>query len=109
MSIDSPAGAPTHATFKYMGVLPDADYRATVLAMGLMDASFNQATQDTSQDFFVLAGDANHDGVIDGDDYAMIDAGFNLGKTGFSHGDFNYDGVIDGDDYAIIDAAFNAQ
>ena len=57
-------------------------------------------------DLGVFAGDADHNGVIDFDDYAFIDNGFNNGLTGFGNGDFNYDGAIDFDDYAIIDNAF---
>ena len=30
-------------------------------------------------------------------------------KTGWHNGDFNYDGVINGDDYTLIDNAFNTQ
>jgi autotransporter-associated beta strand protein len=62
-------------------------------------------------------GDANLDGVVDGSDYSLIDAGYASQQPGFtgtvlsgwSNGDFNYDGVIDGSDYALIDNAFNNQ
>jgi hypothetical protein len=47
--------------------------------------------------------------VINFDDYARIDNGFNNAFTGFSNGDFNYDGVVNFDDYALIDFAFNNQ
>ncbi len=56
---------------------------------------------------YTLAGDANLDGKIDGDDYFMIDAGIAGHKTGYANGDFNYDGVINADDYFIIDSHFN--
>jgi hypothetical protein len=59
--------------------------------------------------FRVFAGDADGNGVINFDDYARIDNGFNNGHTGFSNGDFNYDGVVNFDDYSIIDNAFNTQ
>ena len=45
---------------------------------------------------YTYGGDANLDGVINSDDYALID-------HGFYNGDFNYDGVINGDDYFLID------
>ena len=30
-------------------------------------------------------------------------------QSGWFNGDFNYDGLINGDDYAVIDNAFNTQ
>jgi hypothetical protein len=56
---------------------------------------------------FILAGDANHDGVIGGDDFFAIDAGFASQVGGFSHGDFDYNGRVDADDYWLIDANYN--
>ncbi len=60
---------------------------------------------------YTYFGDANLDGIVDGSDYSLIDAGYASGGglTGWYHGDFNYDGVIDGSDYALIDNAFNNQ
>ncbi len=58
---------------------------------------------------YTLYGDANLDGVVDGDDYTLIDNGFNNRLTGWRNGDFNYDGVVNGDDYTLIDNAFNNQ
>ena len=55
---------------------------------------------------YTLAGDANLDGKIDGDDYFKIDAGIASHVTGYANGDFNYDGRIDADDYFIIDSHF---
>jgi parallel beta-helix repeat protein len=50
-----------------------------------------------------LAGDANWDGRINADDYALIDRGFARHLTGWSNGDFNGDGKVDSKDYLIID------
>jgi hypothetical protein len=92
------------------GQLNDGNYRATLASNAtLEDIAGNSQRMQSSLDFFVLAGDANHDHVIDFDDYVRIDTGFNNQLTGFSNGDFNYDGVIDFDDYVIIDHAFNSQ
>jgi len=33
----------------------------------------------------------------------------NTPLTGWYNGDFNYDGVVNGDDYTLIDNAFNSQ
>jgi hypothetical protein len=63
-------------------------------------------------------GDANLDGVVDSNDYDMIDNAWLLWTTqetipegGFRWGvgDFNYDGVIDSNDYDKIDNAFMLQ
>jgi hypothetical protein len=101
------------ATFSFpgyeYGVLPNGAYRATLLAAGVTDPAGNPLPANHVLNFFFLQGDADHDNDIDGDDYFLIDNGFNTGLGGFENGDFNYDGVIDGDDYAIIDLAFNTQ
>ena len=49
---------------------------------------------------YTYAGDANLDGIINGDDYFRIDSGFAASSTGFIKGDFDYNGRIDADDYA---------
>ena len=63
---------------------------------------------------YTYFGDANLDGQVNGQDYALIDAGFLSQKTatkltGWYNGDFNYDGKIDASDYTLIDNAFNTQ
>jgi len=58
---------------------------------------------------YTYGGDANLDGVVNGDDYFQIDSAFPAGATGWFNGDFNYDGSINGDDYFIIDSNFPAQ
>ena len=54
-------------------------------------------------------GDTDFNGVVNFDDYARIDAGFNAHLSGWSHGDFDLNGVVNFDDYALIDLAFNTQ
>ena len=55
-------------------------------------------------------GDANLDGVVDANDYDVIDKNFLFtpepDHMGWWTGDFNYDGVIDANDYDRIDRAF---
>jgi hypothetical protein len=55
---------------------------------------------------YTWGGDANLDGLLDGDDYFAIDSHvLNSGFVfGFHNGDFDYNGAIDGDDYFIIDS-----
>lgn len=53
-----------------------------------------------------IPGDVNGDGVLNADDYALIDHGLAAGLTGHINGDLNGDGVVDYKDYLIIDTAF---
>ncbi|MGE5611419.1 MAG: hypothetical protein ACM359_19375, partial [Bacillota bacterium] len=54
-------------------------------------------------------GDVVLNGVIDGDDYFLVDSGFISQLHGYQNGDVNFDGVVDGDDYFLIDSAFITQ
>lgn len=64
--------------------------------------------------YLTLPGDANSNGKIDADDYAILDRGFaryNAGAiaasdAGWTDGDFNGDGVVDAADYFLIDTTF---
>ncbi len=58
---------------------------------------------------YTYGGDANLDGVVNGDDYFQIDSAFPTNGHGWFNGDFNYDGVVNGDDYFVIDSNFPAQ
>ncbi|MGE5611197.1 MAG: cohesin domain-containing protein [Bacillota bacterium] len=54
-------------------------------------------------------GDVDLNGVVDGDDYFLIDAGFISKLDQYRNGDIDLNGVIDGDDYFLVDAAFISQ
>jgi hypothetical protein len=54
-------------------------------------------------------GDGNLDGLVNADDYFLIDSGFITQGKGYQSGDFNYDGVINADDYFLIDSAYIGQ
>lgn len=54
-------------------------------------------------------GDANLDGQIDADDFALIDRGFAKRLGTWSDGDFNYDGVVTSADYFQIDRTYFQQ
>ncbi|MCY2952158.1 MAG: lamin tail domain-containing protein [Planctomycetota bacterium] len=54
-------------------------------------------------------GDANLDGLVNADDYFLIDSAFISQAKGFYNGDFNYDDIINADDYFLIDSAFISQ
>jgi hypothetical protein len=105
--------SPSNATFTFpgyaSGVLPNGNYQASLPAASVTDVAGNPLASDVLLNFFFIQGDADHNGVINFDDYARIDLAFNTGLSGFGNGDFNYDGVVNFDDYAIIDLAFNSQ
>jgi autotransporter-associated beta strand protein len=54
-------------------------------------------------------GDANLDGIINADDYALLDQGFAQNGSVWTQGDFNYDGVVNQSDYLLLDRAFAQQ
>jgi hypothetical protein len=84
------------------GTLPDGNYRATLLAGSLKDASLNPLAADYKFDFYVLAGDANRDRKVDAADLGILSLNWQgTGKT-FSQGDFNYDGKVDINDLYIL-------
>ena len=58
---------------------------------------------------YTWAGDANLDGMVNADDYGLIDRGFISQKRGWYNGDFNYDTFVNADDYGMIDRAFVEQ
>ncbi|HZZ43721.1 MAG TPA: dockerin type I repeat-containing protein [Tepidisphaeraceae bacterium] len=100
----------------------DSTYVATAPTLDLTAAAFDTARLGTGltstgggADFdnvlirSLAPGDANHDGVINADDYALIDRGAAKALTGWSNGDFNNDGVIDQNDYLLIDTSYLQQ
>lgn len=54
-------------------------------------------------------GDANLDGTIGPDDYALIDRGIALQLAGWVDGDFDYSGTIDAGDYLLLDESYGFQ
>ncbi|HZZ43493.1 MAG TPA: aspartyl protease family protein [Tepidisphaeraceae bacterium] len=55
-----------------------------------------------------LIGDANLDGKINADDYALLDRSFakSLTSAYWQDGDFNYDGIITTADYLLLDTTY---
>jgi hypothetical protein len=97
------AGNPSANTT--LGVLRGSDY------LVVAGASFNGFAVSASDVVvkYTYYGDSDFNGVVDGDDYARADNGFNLALTDWFAGDFDLNGLIDGDDYSLLDAAFNTQ
>ena len=58
---------------------------------------------------YTYYGDTDFNGMVNFDDYAHLDQGFNNQLAGWINGDSDFSGAIDFDDYALIDLAFNKQ
>jgi hypothetical protein len=57
---------------------------------------------------YTYNGDANLDGAINGDDYALVDNGYNAQLADWENGDFNYGPSINASDYTMLDNAYNS-
>ncbi len=74
-------------------------------AVGYADGADGIATGITSGQIevkYTRYGDANLDGVVNGDDFAILIGHLNKIAPGWDDGDFNYDGVVNGDDFALL-------
>ena len=106
----SQAVVPATGTYTFPGVgsgiLPDGNYRATLVGAGVTDLAGNALSTNHLHDFFVFAGDANRDRSVDIGDFSILASRFNLPGT-FSQGDFNYTGMTEIGDFAILASKFN--
>jgi hypothetical protein len=89
------------------GTLPDGDYRLTIPAGAVTDVAGNGTAGDFVFDFFVLAGDANHDRSVDFNDLVALAQNYNTAGKTFAQGDFNYDGSVDFNDLVILAQRYN--
>jgi hypothetical protein len=93
---------------KNLGAITGANFQS---ANGGAGALFNGRTVAGTDTLikFTFNGDTDLNGVVNFDDYARTDSGFNNNRTGWFNGDFDYNGVVNFDDYSLIDQAFNTQ
>jgi hypothetical protein len=111
---DLPAGAATlswdaatlTATWTFAS-LADANYRATLHAAGVSDRSNNAMAQDYVLDFFVLAGDANRDRVVNFADLLALARNYNTSGRAWADGDFTGDGVVNFNDLLTLARSYN--
>jgi predicted outer membrane repeat protein len=73
------------------GALPDGNYRATLAASGIRDASQNPLAANHVFNFFFLAGDANHDRSVGFADLVILAQNYGTTARDFAHGNLNYD------------------
>jgi hypothetical protein len=101
------------ATFSYTGnasgiagVLPDGNYRATLLAAGITNPGGTPLQQDHVFNFFFQNGDANHDGRVNLSDFNVLAANFGQSPRDFAQGDFNYDNAVNLSDFNLLASRF---
>ena len=96
-------------TFNGLPILPDANFRATILSSGpghgVQDAAGN-AVATYVHDFFYLRGDANRDKRVNLDDFNILAANFGQSFREWEQGDFTYDNVVNLDDFNLLAARF---
>ena len=82
--------------------LPDGNYTADLPAGGAYDAAGNLNAQSFLLDFFILAGDANHDRTVNALDFNALASNFGLPNVDFTQGDFNHDGIVNTLDFGAL-------
>jgi hypothetical protein len=81
---------------------PDGNYHLTLPAGSVEDNAGNPLETTFTFDFFVLAGDANRDRVVDVADLGILATNWQNNQTTFSLGDFSYNGRVDVTDLGIL-------
>ena len=101
------------ATFSYTGsgggmsgVLPDGNYRATIVAAGVSSGAGAAMGADHVLEFFFLGADATRDGRVNLSDFNVLAANFGQSNRDFTQGDVTYDGVVNLSDFNILAARF---
>jgi hypothetical protein len=94
------------ATFNFNGILADGRYTATFSNTGIANRQDMQLSGDRVQDFFFIAGDFNHDGVVNLADFNILASNFGQSNRTFAQGDANYDGVVNLTDFNILAGKF---
>jgi hypothetical protein len=100
------------ATFSYTGnasgiagVVPDGNYRATLLRAGISIGGVPLPANHVFN-FFFLNGDANRDGRVNLADFNILAANFGRLPRDFTQGDFDYDTAVFLSDFNILASRF---
>jgi predicted outer membrane repeat protein len=81
--------------------------QATLLLTNLLsDANYHVTSGASTLDFFVLAGDANHDRHVNAIDFTALAQNFNQSSATFAQGNFNYDAKVNALDFNILATKF---
>ena len=104
--LENSAGAGTLATLLFSSPLPDGNYQVRLFGGGVEDAAGNPMA-DFKFGFFVLAGDANRDRVVNFTDLLAVARNYNgTGKT-WADGDFDGNGNVNFNDLLLLARAYN--
>jgi hypothetical protein len=87
-----------------LGTMTGSEYRSVYGLIATFDGAAVAAGDVLVK--YTYYGDTDLNGVVNYDDYARTDTGFNNGRSGWMNGDFDYNGVVNFDDYSLIDNAF---
>jgi hypothetical protein len=90
------------ASMGFAGVVPDGRYQLTLAAGAVADPAGNTLTSSSVFSFFSLAGDANHDAIVDIADLGILATNWQQSPRDYFQGDFNYDGSVDVADLGIL-------
>jgi ELWxxDGT repeat protein len=89
------------------GLLLDGKYRLTFAGAGITDLAGNAlAGGNFAFDFLFLRGDANHDGIVNLNDFNILAANFGQSNRTFAQGDFDYSGNVNLTDFNILASRF---
>ena len=112
--ITGPAGIPAHTfsysqayntvTLGFLGVIPSGDYVLKTTASGIKNAGGTVMPADKFFSFYFLAGDVNHDRVVNFDDLIILAQNYNKHDKTFGQGNLDYspNGVVNFDDLIIL-------
>jgi hypothetical protein len=96
-------------TFAGLPVLPDGNFRMTVLdggvGAGVQDVAGN-VVPTTTHDFFFLMGDANRDARVNLEDFNILAANFGQNLREWQQGDFTYDLIVNLNDFNLLASRF---
>ena len=98
------APATNVATFSFIGgvSLPDGNYFATLPAGSVQTPQGGVLGSDTVVNFFILAGDSDHDRDVDVNDLGILASNWQQSPRTFAQGDFDYSGKVDVNDLGIL-------
>jgi hypothetical protein len=95
------------AVFTFAGAIPDGRFTGTIGDGDILNSQGNPSSADlTTQPFFFLRGDANHDGQVNLSDFNVLASNFGQSGRDFSQGDFNYDGTVNLADFNLLASRF---
>ncbi|HVT90374.1 MAG TPA: fibronectin type III domain-containing protein [Tepidisphaeraceae bacterium] len=88
------------------GTLPDGNYQLEIPAGAIRTTNNVPLAQDymfeSSDGFYVLTGDANHNRTVDATDLGIVAHNWQGTNKKYGEGDFNYDGTVDLSDMILF-------